>query len=64
MVLLGKKYMNKKIEKYGVKFVSRPKIKATKKLDLSGDHGKQIIVSETKLTLRTHKKTFDKLADM
>ncbi|WP_024459889.1 hypothetical protein [Marinimicrobium sp. LS-A18] len=56
--------MNKKIEKYGVKVVARPKIKATKKLDLSGVSGKQIIVSETKLTLRTHKKTFDKLADM
>ncbi|MHA7880220.1 MAG: hypothetical protein ACX931_10530 [Saccharospirillum sp.] len=56
--------MNEKIEKYGVKAVVRPKIKATKKLDLSGPEGKQIVVSETKLTLRTHKKTFDKLADM
>lgn len=56
--------MNKKIEKYGVKVVARPKIKATKSLDLSGNEGKQIVVSETKLTLRAHKKAFDKLADM
>ncbi len=56
--------MNKKIEKYGVKAVSRPKIRATKKLDLSGPAGKQIVVSETKLALRTHRKTFEKLADM
>lgn len=56
--------MNKKIEKYGVQIVARPKIKAKKVLDLSGSEGKQIIASETKLTLRSHKKTFDKLADM
>ncbi len=41
-----------------------PKIKATKKLDLSGDAGRQIIKSETKLALRTHPETFKKLADM
>lgn len=56
--------MNKKIKKYGVKVVARPKIKATKNLDLSGVVGKQIIVSETKLTLSTHKKTFDNPAAM
>lgn len=56
--------MNKKIERYGVKAVARPKIKATKKLDLSGELGKQIVRSETKLVLRMHKKTFRKLADM
>ena len=56
--------MNPKIEKYGVKVVTRPKVKATKSLDLSGDLGKQVILSETKLVLRTHKKTFSKLAHM
>jgi hypothetical protein len=56
--------MNKKIEKYGVNAVDRPSIKATKKLDLSGVYGQQIVKSETKLALRTHKKTFQKLANM
>ncbi|NRD74751.1 acetyltransferase [Shewanella sp. VB17] len=56
--------MNAKIESYGVEAVNRPKVKATKKLDLSGVHGQQIIKSETKLALRTHRKTFEKLADM
>lgn len=59
-----KSVMNSKIEKYGVKAVTRPKIKATKSLDLSGDFGKQVILSETKLVLRTHQKTFSKLAHM
>ena len=58
------KIMNSKVEDYGVLLVERPKIKATKKLDLSGDAGRQIIKSETKLALRTHAKTFKKLADM
>jgi len=56
--------MNSRIEQYGVKPVSRPKIRAEKKLDLSGTYGQQIIKSETKLVLRTHAKTFRKLADM
>ncbi len=56
--------MNKKIEKYGVKPVERPKIKCKHSFDLSGDQGKQIIKSETKLVLRSHQKTFKKLADM
>ena len=56
--------MNHKLNTYGVAIVQRPKIKATKKLDLSGDLGKQIVHSETKLVLRVHKKTFEKLADM
>jgi hypothetical protein len=56
--------LNKKLESYGVTAVERPKIKAKKKLDLIGDSGRQIILSETKLTLRTHQKTFKKLADM
>lgn len=56
--------MNKKIEAYGVQPVVRPKIRATKQLDLSGAYGQQIVKSETKLALRTHPKTFQKLADM
>lgn len=56
--------MNRKIEAYGVVAVKRPRIQATKKLDLTGDSGQQIVKSETKLALRTHKKTFTKLADM
>ncbi|WP_114416533.1 acetyltransferase [Marinospirillum perlucidum] len=56
--------MNTKVEAYGVVAVKRPRIKATKKLDLSGDAGRQIVQSETKLALRTHRKTFSKLADM
>lgn len=56
--------VSKKIEAYGVKAVKRPKILANKKLDLSGPQGKQVIKTETKLVLRTHKNTFKKLADM
>ena len=56
--------MNKKVEDYGVCAVNRPKVKATKVLDLTGDAGKQIVRSETKLALRTHSKTFEKLAYM
>ena len=56
--------MNKKIEKYGVKVVDRKPIKATKKLDLSGKEGEQIIKSETKLVLKRQANTFKKLADM
>ncbi len=50
--------MNKRIEAYGVTAMEkRPKIKAVKKLDLTGDTGKQIVLSETKLALRIHKNT-------
>ena len=56
--------MNFKVERYGVKAVQRPKIKATKELDLSGISGQQIVKSETKLALRTHVQTFKKLAYM
>lgn len=56
--------MNKKVEAYGVSAVNRPKIKATKSLDLSGITGQQIVKSEAKLALRTHRKTFTKLAHM
>ena len=60
----GTQVMNHKLNTYGVSIVERPKIKAIKKLDLGGDSGKQIVYSETKRVLRTHKKTFQKLADM
>lgn len=56
--------MSEKFEKYHVATVNRPKIVATKKLDLSGKQGEQIIKSETKLVLRTHSETFKRLADM
>ncbi len=56
--------MNKKIEIYGVVAVERPKIKAVKRLDLTGSSGQQIVKSEAKLALRTHRKTFEKLAYM
>ncbi|MAR72755.1 acetyltransferase [Halomonas litopenaei] len=56
--------MNSKVEKYGLQAVERPRIKATRKLDLSGPEGQQIVKSETKLALRTHRNTFRKLADM
>lgn len=61
---IGFSNMNRKIEAYGVKAVKRPKIQAVKFLDLSGISGQQIVKSETKLVLRTHKQTFKKLADM
>jgi hypothetical protein len=56
--------MNKKVEAYGVSAVNRPRVKATKSLDLSGESGKQIVKYEAKLALRTHRKTFTKLAHM
>ena len=39
--------MNSKVEKYGLQAVERPRIKATRKLDLSGPEGQQIVKSET-----------------
>nr|WP_110950024.1 acetyltransferase [Pseudomonas bohemica] len=56
--------MNHRLNTSGVSIVERPKVKAVKKLDLGDDSGRQIVCSETKLVLRTHKKTFQKLADM
>ncbi len=56
--------MTQKTIKYGIEIAKRPKIVATKKLDLTGEQGQQIIKSETKLVLRTHKETFKRLADM
>lgn len=58
------KFMSNKLSKYGVKPINRPKIVATKKLDLTGEQGQQIVKFETKLVLRTHKETFKRLADM
>lgn len=57
-------FMTQKTIKYGIEIAKRPKIVATKKLDLTGEQGQQIIKSETKLVLRTHKETFKRLADM
>ena len=56
--------MKDTLQKYGVKKIKRPHITATKKLDLNGDIGEQIIKSETKRVLRKHSKTFRKLASM
>lgn len=51
--------------KYGLpQAKNRPTIKAEKRLILSSEEGRQIIKSETKLTLKNHKKTFERLADM
>lgn len=52
-------------EKYAIPAVpARPHIKASVKLDLNGPQGRQIVKSETKLVLRTHAVTFQRLADM
>lgn len=56
--------MNKIVEKYGLKPVSRPKVRLVRELDLSGLKGKEIVRSKTKLVMQLHKKTFSKLADM
>jgi hypothetical protein len=56
--------MNTRIEKYGVKAVKRPKVKATKILNLSGNDGRLIVRKETEATLKNHKKTFTKLSTM
>lgn len=52
-------------EKYAIPAApARPHIKASVKLDLNGPEGRQIVKSETKLVLRTHAVTFQRLADM
>lgn len=56
--------MSNKLLKYGINVIDRPKIPATKRLNLTGEQGQQIVKSETKLVLRTHKETFKRLADM
>jgi hypothetical protein len=56
--------MENSVKKYGVKIVSRPKIKASKKLDLTCKEGEKIVEYETKLLLIRHKKAFERLADL
>ncbi|WP_445398033.1 hypothetical protein [Zobellella sp. An-6] len=54
-----------KTNKYGLpQAQTRPHIRASKRLDLSGEEGKQIVKSETRLTLKEHQNTFKRLADM
>ncbi len=54
-----------KTNKYGLpQAEGRPHIRASKRLDLTGAEGKQIIKSETRLTLKEHQNTFKRLADM
>jgi len=51
--------------KYGLPQVqNRPQVKAQKSLCLNGEEGRQIIKSETRLALKDHEKTFDRLANM
>lgn len=52
------------MKKYGVEIVDRPKIKATKFLDLSGIEGEKIIKSLTKKILIRHQKAFERLSNM
>lgn len=56
--------MENPLKKYGVKIVPRPKIKVSKKLDLTGKEGEEIVEYETKLLLIRHKKAFERLADL
>ena len=56
--------MNRIVEKYGLKPVSRPKVKLLRELDLSGQKGREIVRSKTKLVMQFHKRTFARLADM
>lgn len=56
--------MGKRVEDYGLPASERPKTLATKQLDLSGEKGREIILLETKKVLKTHPKTFRKLANM
>ena len=51
-------------EKYGLKPVKRPKIKAEVSFNLDTPEGQKLVEAETKLALLTHKKTFAKLANM
>ena len=53
-----------KMEKYGVEIVDRPKIRPTKKLDLTGKEGEKLIRLLKKKILIRHEKTFKRLSDM
>lgn len=50
--------------KYGVDYVARPLIKATKTVCLAGENGREIIKVETEKLLKNHKNTFKKLSEM
>lgn len=50
--------------RYGVAYIKRPVIRATKIIDLTGERGKQIVKAETERVLRIHRATFRKLANM
>lgn len=52
------------MKKYGVEIVHRPKIKATKFLDLSGLEGEKIIELLTEKILVRHQKAFKRLSNM
>lgn len=60
VILTGSKQM----KKYGVEIVHRPKIKATKMLDLSSKEGELLVRKLTIKILNRHKKTFQRLADL
>ena len=51
-------------DRYGVNYIARPHIKATKKFELTGEIGKEVIKAETEKVLRIHKKTFERLSQM
>ncbi|WP_089603600.1 acetyltransferase [Acinetobacter piscicola] len=50
------------MKKYGVEIIPRPAIKATKRLDLNGKMGEEMIKSLTKLILIRHQKAFKRLS--
>lgn len=52
------------MKKYGIEIVDRPKIKATKMLDLSSKEGELLVRDLTIKILNRHKKTFQRLADL
>lgn len=52
------------MKKYGIEIVPRPAIKATKKLDLNGKMGEEMIESLTKVILIRHQKSFKRLSEM
>jgi len=57
--------MENKLLKYGVKTpVHRPRIVATKQLDLNTNEGRELVRLEAKNQLRIHRKTFERLAVM
>ncbi|WP_286385991.1 hypothetical protein [Acinetobacter bereziniae] len=57
-------YGDLNMKKYGVEIIPRPAIKATKKLDLNGKVGEEIIKSLTEIILIRHQKVFKRLSEM